>query len=85
MLHTKYQGSRPFVLDKNIFSCFTIYKKAYVQHVTAGRAIFWLQGHNLFKLGRGLLGDATYQNVKALGLMVLGKKIFSCFSVYKAM
>ena len=33
----------------------------YVKHVTPGVGHFWPHGHNLNKLGRGLLGDATYQ------------------------
>ena len=40
------------------------------------RGVIFRQGHNLNKLGRGPLGDATYQNIKALGLMVSDKKIF---------
>ena len=31
-----------------------------MKHVTPGQGLFWPQGHNLNKLGRGLLGDATY-------------------------
>ena len=49
--------------------------------MTLGRGHFLLQGHNLNKLGRGQLGDGCYiPNIKALGLMVSDKKIFSCFS-----
>ena len=33
----------------------------YVKHVTPGLGHFWPPGYNLNKLGRGLLGDATYQ------------------------
>ena len=40
---------------------------------------FWPQGHNLNKYGRGLLGDAVITNIKALGLLVSDKKIFSMF------
>ena len=47
------------VSDKKIFSHFRI--KAYVKHVTPWGGHFWPQGYNLNKLGRGLLGDATYQ------------------------
>ena len=36
------------------------------------------------KLGRGPLGDAEY-HIKALGLAVSDKKIFSCFTLYKPM
>ena len=35
---------------------------------------FLTQGYNFSKNGRGFLGDA-----KALGLVVLDKKIFSCY------
>ena len=59
MLHTRYQGSRPSGLDKKIFRVFPI--KAYVKHLTLGRAIFDPRGHNLNKLRRSLLGDVTYQ------------------------
>ena len=42
---------------------------------------FWPQGYHLKKLGRGPLGDASYQyqNIKALGLVVSEKKIFKVF------
>ena len=41
---------------------------------------FLPQGHNLNKLGRGPLGDATYQiSIKALCLMASDKKMFSYF------
>ena len=33
----------------------------YVKHVTPGAGPFWLLGYNLNKLGKGLLGDASYQ------------------------
>ena len=36
-------------------------------------------GHNLNKLGRGSLGDATYQNIKTPSLMVSDKKFFHVF------
>ena len=41
---------------------------------TPGAGQFWPQGYNLNTLGRGLLGDATYQISR-----VSGKRIFSCF------
>ena len=43
-----------------MFSCFFPIL-AYVKHVTPGAGPFLAQGPNLNKLGRGLLGDATYQ------------------------
>ena len=60
MLHTKYQGSMPSGVDKKIFSCFP-YILAYVKHMTPGWDHFWSKGHNLNKLVRCLLVDATYQ------------------------
>ena len=59
MLHTKYQDPRPcgFRIE-DFFHVFTI--KAYVEHVTTGGP-FLAQWYNLNKLGRGPLGDATYQ------------------------
>jgi len=44
--------------------------------VTPGHGQFWPKGHNLNKFGRGPLDDAIYQNMKALGLVVIDKKIF---------
>ena len=49
----------PVCSDKKIFSCFPYISLS--KHVTPGVAHFWPKGHNLNKLGRGLLGDATYQ------------------------
>ena len=42
-----------------------------------GGANFWLQVHNLNKLCRGPLGDAS--NIKALVFAVLDKILSSCF------
>ena len=39
-------------------------------HMTPGWAHLSPQGHNLSKLGRGLLGDTSILNIKALGLLV---------------
>ena len=57
-LHTKYQGSRPSDFRQEVFMFFPI--QAYVKHVTPGAGHFLPLGHNLNKLGRGPLGDATY-------------------------
>ena len=70
------------VSDKKIFQCISLYKPM-KKHVTP-----WvgpcLAPEALFELiCRGPLGDATYQNIKALGLMVSDKKIFPCFALYK--
>ena len=60
MLHTKYHGSRPCGFRHEVF--FHIFPiKAYVKYLTHGAGPFWPKGYNLNKLGRGLLGDATYQ------------------------
>ena len=45
--------------QKRFFHVFPI--KAYVKHVTTRAGPFWPQGHDLTKLGRGPLDDATYQ------------------------
>ena len=52
MLHTKYQGSRPYGFRQEDFFMFP-YKSINVKH-------FWPQGHNLNKIGRDALDDATY-------------------------
>ena len=53
ILHTKYQGSRHCGFrQEDFFMLLPIL--AYVKHVPP-------QGYNLNKLGRGPLGDATYQ------------------------
>ena len=57
MLHTEYQDSRACGFRPGDFFMFCLYKK----YMTPGRDYFWPQGHNLNKLGRGLLGHATYQ------------------------
>ena len=56
MLHTKYQGSRPYGFRQEDVSMF--FPK--ICDLQVG-TIFGHQGHNLNKLGRGPLGDATYQ------------------------
>ena len=62
---------------KFFFHVFPI--KAYVKYLTRGRGHFWPKGDNLNKFGRGPLGDAKYQILKALGLVVSDKKICSHF------
>ena len=60
MLHTKYQGSKPCGFRQDVF--FHVFPiQAYVKYLTPRRDLFWHQGYNLNNLGRGLLGDATYQ------------------------
>ena len=60
MLHTKYQGSKPYGFRQEDFSMFFPIN-AYVRHVTPGAGHFWPQGYNLNKVGRWSLGDASYQ------------------------
>ena len=79
MLHNKYQGCRPCGFRQEDFSGFPLYKPTYVKHVTPGWGHFWLQGHNLNKLGRGPLGDATYQIPWLEGLWFQTRRFFSCF------
>ena len=71
------------VPDKKIFSCFLYISLC--QICDPGVGLFWPQGHNLNKIGRGPRGDATLPHIKALSLMVSDEKIFSCFSIYKPM
>ena len=66
MLHTKYQGSKPYSFRQKIFSCFPY--NAYVKHVNPRAGHYWLQGYNFNKLGRGSLGDASYQISKLYAL-----------------
>ena len=58
MLHTKYQGSKPYGFrQEDFFNVFAIY--ALINNVSLRRAHFWPLGHDLNKLGRDSLGDAT--------------------------
>ena len=58
MLHTKYQGARPYGFRlEDYFMFFPIL--AYVKYVTPGAGHFWPLGHNLNKLGRDPQIDAT--------------------------
>ena len=73
------------VSDKKIFSYFP-YISLCKAFDPPGWGHFWPKGYNLNKLGRGQLGDDTYQismlyipNIKALGPVVSDKKIFSHF------
>ena len=47
-----------------------------------GGAIFDPIGYNLNNFGSGLLDKATYQILKDLGHMVLGKKILKVFAKF---
>ena len=60
MLHTKYQGFRPYGLRQKDFSMF--FPKSLCKICDPrGGAILGPKGHNLNKIGRGPQGDATYQ------------------------
>ena len=61
MLHNTYHGSRVYGIRREVFSCFPYQALKFVKHVTPGLAHFWPQEHNLNKLGRGPLDDASYQ------------------------
>ena len=85
MLHTKYQGSGPYGFRQEDFFSHFPYISLYRACDPRGPSHFWPQGYNL-KLGRGPLGDATYQISRLKGLlghMVSDKKIFFTFSLYK--
>ena len=60
MLHNKYQGSLSCGFRQDIFSCFP-YINLYITCDPWGVAICRPQEHNLNKLGRGPLDDASYQ------------------------
>ena len=60
MLHTKYQGFRPYGFRLGDF--FHVYPiLAYAKHLNPRVGHLWPQGYNLIKLGRGPLVDASYQ------------------------
>ena len=48
-----------------------------MKHVTPGAGSFFPRGHNLNKLGRGPLGDATYQL-----LWFQTRRLFHAFPLY---
>ena len=58
MVHTKYYDSMPCDFRQEDVFHVSLYKP--IKNVTPGAGHFWPEGHNLNKLGRGLLGDATY-------------------------
>ena len=72
MLHTKYQGPRPYGFRQENFSTY-FHIDAYFNMWPLGQGHFWLEGNNLNKLG------------KVLGLKVSDKKIFFIFSLNKPM
>ena len=60
ILHTKYQGSSPCGFRQEDFFHVAPYISL-CKTCDPGLGPFWPQGYNLNKLGRGPLGDATYQ------------------------
>ena len=71
MLHTKYQSSWPYGFREEDFLRF------YYEKLISPRAgPFWARGHNLNKLGKAPLGDATYQISKLLALWFRRRRFF---------
>ena len=67
MLYTKYQGSRSCDFRQEDSFMFSLYKPYGMKNLRPmGR------GHNLNKLGRGPLGDATYQISRLYALHIQG-------------
>ena len=60
MLHTKYQGSRPYGFRLEDFFMFSL-DISLCKTCDPGGGPFWPQGYILNKLGRGSLGNASYQ------------------------
>ena len=54
-------------------------KKAFVKHVTQGAGPLWPQGHTLNKVGKGPLGDATYQISRLYALWFPTGRFFHVF------
>ena len=77
MPHNKYQGSKPYGFRQEyFFLCFSLYVKRDCQG-----SHFWPQGYNLNKLGRGSLGDASYQ-ISRLKALWFQTRIFFYVSSY---
>ena len=74
MLHTKYQGSGPCGFRQEDFNMFSL---AYVKYLKSGARPCLALEYNLNKRVRGPLGDASYLNTKALGIVASEKKIFA--------
>ena len=60
MLHTKYQSSRPYGFRQEDVFMFPYISLRKTCDPGAGH-FFLPQRHNMNKLGKGPLGDATYQ------------------------
>ena len=70
MLHTKYQGSRPCGFRQEFFFHLSPYISL-CKTCDLRQGHFWPPGHNLNKLGRSPLGDATYQFKLVQAFMVV--------------
>ena len=67
------------ISDKKMFFMFSLYKP--IKNVTPGAGHFWPEGHNLNKLDRGLLGDATYQYQGSMPCCFRRENYFLMFSL----
>ena len=77
VLHTKYQGSRPNGFRQEDFPFFSLYVKCDPRDM----GHFWPQGHNFNKLGRGQLGDVSYQ-ISRLYVLRFQTSFFPMFFPY---
>ena len=82
MLHTKYQGTRPYGFRQQDFFYAFPYISLCKTCDSQGQGNFCPEGGNLNKLGRGPLGDATYQSSRPYGFRL---EDFFMFSLYKFM
>ena len=73
MLHTEFQAPEPRSSGEEDFEVHFIFEPK----TCPPQDHFGSQGHHSNKLGRGPLGNATYQNIKALGLVVSEKMFFN--------
>ena len=71
MLHSKYNGVGPCDFRQDFFYIFC--KKNKIKHVIPRAGLFLTKGHNLNKLGKVALGDATTEYCFMLSLLSLCK------------
>ena len=79
MLHTDYQGSRPYAFRQDFFSCCP-YISTCRTCDPRGVAIL-VPGHILNKLGRDPLGDTTYQILWLKALWFQTRRFFTFFPI----
>ena len=70
------------VSEKKIFSCFRLYKPM-LNMWPPGWVHLRPKGHNLNKLGRGSLGDTTYQTSRLCRPCSFRNDFFTDFPIYK--